>query len=117
MWPLSGRTSRSCAGGFIGKYALLVAMPPYQGGGDMISSVAFERTRYADPLSRFEAGTPPIAGAVGLSAAIEYLNAIGFDRIAACERELLTYATGVLSRVDGLRIIGTAGRKPVSCRS
>jgi len=94
-----------------GRYSRLDAMPPYQGGGDMISSVAFERTRYADPPSRFEAGTPHIAGAVGLSAAIEYLCAIGFDRIATCERELLAYATGALSRVAGLRIIGTATEK------
>jgi cysteine desulfurase/selenocysteine lyase len=94
-----------------GAAALLNEMPPYQGGGDMISSVAFERTRYADPPSRFEAGTPHIAGAVGLSAAIEYLCAIGFDRIATCERELLAYATGALSRVAGLRIIGTAAEK------
>ena len=94
-----------------GIYSRLDAMPPYQGGGDMITSVAFERTMYADPPSRFEAGTPHIAGAVGLSAAIEYLSAIGFDRIAACERELLEYATVALSRVAGLRIIGTAREK------
>jgi cysteine desulfurase/selenocysteine lyase len=94
-----------------GRYSLLDAMPPYQGGGGMISSVAFERTLYADPPSRFEAGTPHIAGAVGLAAAIEYLTAIGLDQIAACEQELFAYATGVLSRVAGLRIVGTAREK------
>jgi cysteine desulfurase/selenocysteine lyase len=94
-----------------GRHSLLEAMPPYQGGGEMITSVAFERTLYADPPSRFEAGTPHVAGAVGLAAAIEYLSATGFDQIAACERELFAYATGVLSRVAGLRIIGTATEK------
>jgi cysteine desulfurase/selenocysteine lyase len=77
----------------------------------MISSVTFERTLYANPPSRFEAGTPHVAGAVGLAAAIDYLGAIGFDRIATCERELLEYATDVLSRVTGLRVIGTAREK------
>jgi cysteine desulfurase / selenocysteine lyase len=94
-----------------GRSPLLDAMPPYQGGGDMIRSVTFDRTLYADPPSRFEAGTPHVAGAVGLAAAIEYVSAIGFDQIAACERELLDYATAVLARVTGLRAIGTAREK------
>ncbi|MFX8704305.1 aminotransferase class V-fold PLP-dependent enzyme, partial [Acinetobacter baumannii] len=71
----------------------LVAMPPWQGGGDMIRSVTFEKTEYADPPAKFEAGTPHIAGAVGLGAAIDYVQAIGFDAIAAHERDLMTYAT------------------------
>jgi cysteine desulfurase/selenocysteine lyase len=98
-------------GALYGESSRLGAMPPYQGGGDMITSVTFEHSAYADPPSRFEAGTPHVAGAAGLAAAIEYLTAIGFDSIAACERELLDYATGVLSRISGLRVIGTAPQK------
>lgn len=94
-----------------GKRALLEAMPPYQGGGDMIDTVAFERTTYAPLPNRFEAGTPDIAGAIGLGAAIDYINAIGFDRIAAYEQDLLEYATEQMQRVPGLRIIGTAPHK------
>ena len=86
-------------------------MPPYQGGGDMIASVSFERTRYKPPPHRFEAGTPHIAGAVGLAAAIDYVNGVGWDWIAAHERELVDDATSMLSRVPGLRIIGTARDK------
>jgi len=91
-----------------GSSGLLSTMPPYQGGGDMISSVTFEQTLYKPPPHRFEAGTPHIAGAVGLAAAIEYLSGIGWERIAIHERELLEYATRALSRVPGLRVIGTA---------
>jgi cysteine desulfurase/selenocysteine lyase len=94
-----------------GTSALLSTMPPYQGGGDMISSVTFERTLYKPPPHRFEAGTPHIAGAVGLAAAIEYLTAIGWERIAIHERELLEYAGRTLSQVPGLRVIGTAKKK------
>jgi cysteine desulfurase/selenocysteine lyase len=94
-----------------GMSSLLDTMPPYQGGGDMITSVTFERTLYADPPARFEAGTPDVAGAVGLAAAIDYLGAIGFDAIGTCERELLDYATAALSRVNGLRLVGTAREK------
>jgi len=94
-----------------GTSALLSAMPPYQGGGDMISSVTFERTLYKPPPHRFEAGTPHIAGAVGLAAAIEYLTAIGWERAALHERELLEYASRALSQVPGLRVIGTAKKK------
>jgi cysteine desulfurase / selenocysteine lyase len=94
-----------------GKAALLDAMPPYQGGGDMISSVSFERTLYNVLPYKFEAGTPNIAGAIGLAAALEYVENIGLDRITAYERELLAYGTDALARVPGLRMTGTAGDK------
>jgi cysteine desulfurase/selenocysteine lyase len=94
-----------------GKAALLQRMPPYQGGGDMIRSVSFEKTEYADIPSRFEAGTPHISGAIGLAAAIDYLTEIGFDAIAAHEQAVLDYATARLADVPGLKIFGTAKRK------
>jgi len=94
-----------------GRASLLEAMPPYQGGGDMIRSVTFERTLYADTPQKFEAGTPNIAGVVGLDAAIAYLSDVGLDRVAAYEHELLAYGTEALSRIDGLRLTGTARRK------
>lgn len=94
-----------------GRRSLLEAMPPYQGGGDMIESVAFEQTTYAALPNRFEAGTPDIAGAIGLGAAIDYVQEIGFERIAAYEEQLLIYATERISELPGLRIIGTAGHK------
>jgi cysteine desulfurase/selenocysteine lyase len=94
-----------------GKAELLNAMPPYQGGGDMISSVTFERTIYNVLPYKFEAGTPNIAGAVGLAAALEYVEAVGYDRIAAHERELLIYGTEALMRIQGLRLTGTASDK------
>ena len=94
-----------------GKADLLEAMPPYQGGGDMISSVTFEKTTYNTLPYKFEAGTPHIAGAIGLGAAIDYLNGVGLDRIAAHEKELLAYATNAISGIPGLRIIGTAKEK------
>jgi cysteine desulfurase/selenocysteine lyase len=93
------------------KYAHLVAMPPWQGGGDMIRSVTFEKTEYADPPTKFEAGTPHIAGAVGLGAAIDYVQAVGFEAIAAHERDLMAYATEQLGRINSLRIIGTSPAK------
>jgi cysteine desulfurase/selenocysteine lyase len=74
-------------------------MPPYQGGGEMISSVTFEKTTYAGPAHKFEAGTPNIAGAIGLGAAIEYLEQIGLEAIAAYEHELLTYGTEQLAQI------------------
>jgi cysteine desulfurase/selenocysteine lyase len=89
-----------------GTSALLESMPPYQSGGDMIRSVSFERTRYDDPPRRFEAGTPDIAGAVGLATAIDYLTGIGFARIACVEHALLEYATSALSQLPGVRLIG-----------
>jgi cysteine desulfurase/selenocysteine lyase len=94
-----------------GKAALLNAMPPYQGGGDMIKVVTFEKTTYADLPYKFEAGTPNIAGGIGLGAAFDYVNKIGLDKIAAYEHELLLYGTEALSRIPGLRIIGTAREK------
>ncbi len=94
-----------------GKSKLLNAMPPYQGGGDMIKTVTFEKTTYADLPYKFEAGTPNIAGGIGLGAAVDYLNRIGLDRIAAYEHELLLYGTQALERIPGLKIIGTAREK------
>ena len=94
-----------------GREALLESMPPYQGGGDMIRSVTFEKTTYADLPNKFEAGTPHIAGAVGLGAAVDYVTSIGFERIAAHERDLLAYGTDALLEVPGLRLIGTARNK------
>ena len=94
-----------------GKAELLDSMPPYQGGGDMIRSVTFEKTTYNDLPYKFEAGTPDIAAAIGLGAAIDYLNGIGMQRIAAYEHELLGYGTEVLGRIPGVRLIGTASRK------
>ena len=94
-----------------GKDKLLNAMPPYQGGGDMISSVTFEKTTYNTLPYKFEAGTPNIAGAVGLGAAIAYVQKIGLGAIAAHEHGLLEYATARLKQIDGLRIIGEAEQK------
>jgi cysteine desulfurase/selenocysteine lyase len=90
---------------------ILREMPPFFGGGEMIREVRFDGTTYADPPHRFEAGTPNIAGFVGLGAAIDYIESIGRDRIAAAERALLDYATSALKTVPGLRIIGEAKRK------
>jgi cysteine desulfurase/selenocysteine lyase len=94
-----------------GKAALLEKMQPYQGGGDMILSVSFEKTTYNVIPHKFEAGTPPIAAAIGLGATVDYLNAIGMANIAAWEHELLAYATEQLTRMPGVRIIGTAPHK------
>jgi len=94
-----------------GRESLLAGMPPWQGGGDMILAVSFERTIYNDLPWKFEAGTPHIAGAIGLGAAVDYLEELGLDRIAAAEHELLEYATAGLSGVDGLEIVGTAPEK------
>ena len=94
-----------------GKAQWLEAMPPYQGGGEMISSVTFEKTTYNVIPHKFEAGTPNIAGTIGLGAALDYLNQIGFERIVAYEHELLLYGTEALSQVPGLRLIGTAKEK------
>jgi cysteine desulfurase / selenocysteine lyase len=94
-----------------GKEALLEAMPPYVGGGDMIRSVTFEKTEYNVLPYKFEAGTPDIAGIVGLGAAIDYVRGIGLDVISAYETELLEYATDAVSHLSGVRIIGTAPKK------
>jgi cysteine desulfurase/selenocysteine lyase len=94
-----------------GKLALLEAMPPYQGGGDMISSVTFEKTIYNKVPHKFEAGTPDMSGAVGLHAAIDYLNNLGLENITEYEHELLTYATEKVSAIPGVRLVGTAKEK------
>jgi len=94
-----------------GKTALLNAMPPYQGGGDMIRTVTFEKTTYNDLPYKFEAGTPNIAGGIGLGASLDYVTAIGIDRIRAYEHDLLVYGTEALSQIPGLRLIGTAREK------
>ncbi len=94
-----------------GKAELLESLPPYQGGGDMIRSVTFEKTTYADPPHRFEAGTPPIAEAIGLGAAIEYVQRLGSEVIAAHEHRLLEAATAALEEVPGVRIVGRAKHK------
>jgi len=86
-------------------------MPPYQGGGDMIASVTFEKTLYNRPPMKFEAGTPDIAGVIGLGAAIDYLGSLDHDGRAAHEDDLLAYATAGLESVPGLRILGRARRK------
>jgi cysteine desulfurase/selenocysteine lyase len=94
-----------------GKAELLDKMPPYQAGGEMIRSVTFEKTLYNILPHKFEAGTPNIAGAIGLGAAIDYVNQVGMERIAAYEKELLDYGTDCLSRIEGLKLIGTAKEK------
>jgi cysteine desulfurase/selenocysteine lyase len=94
-----------------GKTELLEKMNPFQGGGDMIKTVTFEKTTYADLPNKFEAGTPAIASQIGLGAAIDYLNSIGREQAAAHEAELLRYATERLSAIEGVRIIGTAHKK------
>ena len=94
-----------------GKAELLDSMSPYQGGGEMIKSVTFEKTLYADLPYKFEAGTPNIAGAIGLGEAIDYVEALGFDWIMAHEQELLDYGARALSSIEGVQIIGTAAHK------
>ena len=94
-----------------GKREVLEEMPPYQGGGDMILSVTFEKTTYNALPYKFEAGTPNIAGAIGLGTALEYVEAIGLPNVAAHEHDLLRYATALLKEIPGLRIIGNAAEK------
>ncbi len=94
-----------------GKAALMDDLPPYQGGGDMIKSVTLEKTTFADLPSRFEAGTPDISGAIGLGSAIDYLQTLGMDQIAAHEDHLLRYATDRMKTIPGVRIIGNAAHK------
>ena len=98
-------------GALWGRYDVLAEMPPWQGGGDMIDRVSFSGTTYAAPPARFEAGTPHIAGAIGLGAACDYLREIGLDKIAAHEDQLLRYGTERLAEVDGLTMVGTADNK------
>jgi cysteine desulfurase/selenocysteine lyase len=94
-----------------GKSALLEAMPPYQYGGDMISSVTFEKTIYNKVPYKFEAGTPHVAGVIGLGAALDYVTGLGIENVAAHEHELLEYATAQVSAIPGVRLIGTAAQK------
>jgi cysteine desulfurase/selenocysteine lyase len=94
-----------------GKEEWLKKLPPYQGGGEMIAEVTFEKTTYADLPHKFEAGTPNICGGITFGAALDYMNAIGFKEIAASEHELLEYATEELLKIDGLKIYGTAKNK------
>jgi len=94
-----------------GREALLEDMPPFLGGGDMIRTVTFEGSTWNDLPYKFEAGTPDISGAIGLGAALEYIESIGFPAIEAHEASLLAHATRELTRVDGVEIIGTASRK------
>ncbi|NCO62678.1 MAG: cysteine desulfurase [Flavobacteriales bacterium] len=94
-----------------GKESWLKKLPPYQGGGEMIAEVTFEKTTYADLPHKFEAGTPNICGGIAFGAAIDYMNAIGFDNIASYEHELLQYATKKLLEINGLKIFGTATLK------
>ncbi len=94
-----------------GKEEWLNILPPYQGGGEMIAEVTFEKTTYADLPHKFEAGTPNICGGIAFGAALDYMNAIGFDEIAAYENELLEYATERLLAIEGLRIYGTSENK------
>jgi cysteine desulfurase/selenocysteine lyase len=101
----------SGVGALYGKAALLDAMPPWQGGGDMISSVSFEKTTWNELPYKFEAGTPNIAGGIALGAAIDWMEAIGLDAIEAHEADLLRYGTEVLQSIPGLRIVGTAKGK------
>ena len=94
-----------------GKSALLESMPPYQGGGDMISSVSFEKTTYNKIPYKFEAGTPNISGVIGLGAALEFVNNLGIENIAAHEDGLLSHATAAVSEIPGVKLIGTAREK------
>ncbi|WP_343486995.1 cysteine desulfurase [Allomuricauda sp. d1] len=94
-----------------GKEAWLKKLPPYQGGGEMIAEVTFEKTTYADLPHKFEAGTPNVCGGIAFGAAIDYMNSIGFEEIAAYEHELLKYATEQLLQIEGLKIYGTAKEK------
>ncbi len=98
--------------GFLyGKSELLEELPPYQGGGEMISSVTFNKTEYADLPHKFEAGTPNISGVIGFGAAIDYMNEIGFDNIESYEQELLKYATDKLNKIPGIKIYGNPSKK------
>ena len=94
-----------------GKEEWLNRLPPYQGGGEMISEVTFEKTTYADLPHKFEAGTPNVCGVIAFGVALDYMNGIGFDRIASYEKELLEYATAKLLEIEGLRIYGTSAQK------
>jgi len=94
-----------------GKTDLLKKLPPYQGGGEMISSVTFEKTTYADLPHKFEAGTPNIAGGIAFGAALDYMNSIGFENIIKYENDLLKYATEEIRKIDGIKIYGDLEKK------
>jgi cysteine desulfurase/selenocysteine lyase len=113
FYALSGHKmyGPSGIGALWAKLEHLEAMPPYQGGGEMITTVRFEKTEYAAPPAKFEAGTPNIAGAIGLGAAVDYLNALGLPAVAAHEAELVTEATRRLEEIPGVRLLGTARHK------
>ena len=98
-------------GALYGKEEWLQRLPPYMGGGEMIATVSFEKTTYADLPHKFEAGTPNICGGIAFGAALDYMNAIGIDKIAALEEELLQYATKKLKSIPGLKIYGEAQQK------
>lgn len=98
-------------GALYGRWDLLSSMPPYQGGGEMIRSVTFAKTDYADPPARFEAGTPNIVGAIALGAAVDYLEGIGLEAIGQYESELLDYATEAIAAIPGVRLVGTAAHR------
>jgi cysteine desulfurase/selenocysteine lyase len=101
----------SATGALYGREALLAGMPPWQGGGDMIASVSFEKSTWNELPYKFEAGTPNVAGVIALGAAIDWVNRVGLDDIAAHEHELLQYGTRLLSELPGLRLVGTAREK------
>ncbi|UCE04116.1 MAG: cysteine desulfurase [Candidatus Latescibacterota bacterium] len=113
FYTVSGHKMLAPTGvGFLyGRRQILDAMPPYQGGGDMIASVSFEKTTYNRLPQKFEAGTPHIAGVLGLGAAIDYLQEVGLERVAAHEEDLLDYATQKIAAIPGVRLVGTAQRK------
>jgi len=94
-----------------GRYELLAAMPPWQGGGEMILNVTFEKTQYQEPPHRFEAGTPDISGAIGLGAALDFIEGLGRDNILEHEEALTGYGIDRLSRIPGLRLIGAGQRR------
>ena len=89
-----------------GRYDLLAELPPFLGGGEMIETVTMERSTFARPPARFEAGTPPIAQAIGLAAAADYLDRVGMENIAAHEQQITAYALGALQEIDGLTVVG-----------
>jgi len=101
----------SATGALYGREALFAAMPPWQGGGDMIASVSFEKSTWNELPYKFEAGTPNVAGVIALGAAIDWVGRVGLDRVAAHEQELLEYGTRLLSELPGLRLVGTARQK------
>ena len=108
---MCGPTGPTGTGILYGKEAWLNKLPPYQGGGEMLKEVTFEKTTYADLPHKFEAGTPNIAGGIVLGTAVDYMNAIGFENIQAQELALLEYGTQRLLEIEGLRIFGTSENK------